>query len=63
MIWLLVIVFFTTGEPDVESGFFDNASDCQIEERRMLTKALPDDKVLGWVVQDECTPIQKASKT
>lgn len=54
---LVFLVFLANGSPVIASRNFTNLHDCQVTEGSALTAAYNDDKVLGWLVVDECRPM------
>jgi hypothetical protein len=58
----LVIVIFTADGPATITKFYDNTYNCMNAEAAMLTKALDEQKVVGWSVPVECKPISESNK-
>jgi hypothetical protein len=67
MIYLLVVLVSIMSvdqniQNEVHSEVFVDKTDCQITEGRILTQAMHDPKIVGWLMPDACREVGTIAK-
>lgn len=59
---LTILLFIANAEPQSLTADFGDRQSCEIAEGEALTAALHNDKILGWVIVDECRDVGGPAK-